>query len=288
MAGSQSNHPTRTNALLLAILLFAQLLLMAGSLRRDDSAEAVEGGVQRVSSPVLGAANTVGSSVAAAFRMFGDVGRSRRELAEMRRRIQQLEAEAERQREQAQENQRLRRLLSMREELAPKSVGAEVLAASLTGQSRVLVVDAGTERGVREDLPAVAWGGAVGRVVDAGPGFAKIRLLTDPNSGVSGIVQRSRVEGMLRGRADGLLEMQYVPKFADVAVGDRVVTSGLDGVFPRGFAVGRVARVRESTGVSKIVEVEPEIEYDSLQEVLVLTERVGTELLGAGAPGEGR
>ena len=287
MAASQAN-PTRSNAVLLVVLLFAQLLLMAGSLRREDATDAVEGGVRAATGPVLGAARTVGGSVVAAFRMFGDVGRSRRELAEMRSEIARLKGEVERRDEQARENDRLRRLLGMRERLAPRSVGAEVLAASLTGQSRVLVVGAGTDEGVRVDLPAVAWGGAVGRVVAAGGRYAKVRLLTDPSSGVSGVVQRSRVEGVLRGRADGLLEMQYVPKYADVAVGDAVVTSGLDGVFPKGFTIGRVARVQETTGASMRVEVVPEIDYGEIEEVLVLLDRTGSETLQAGAAGAGR
>ncbi|HEX6850067.1 MAG TPA: rod shape-determining protein MreC [Candidatus Polarisedimenticolaceae bacterium] len=285
MAASQAN-PTRSNAVLLVVVLFAQLLLMAGSLRREDAADAVEDGVRTASGPVLGAARTVGGSVVAALRMFGDVGRSRKELAAMRGEIATLSAEVDRRQEQALENDRLRRLLGMRERLAPRSVGAEVIAASLTGQSRVVVVGVGTEAGIRVDLPAVAWGGAVGRVVAAGSGYAKIRLLTDPSSGVSGVVQRSRVEGVLRGRADGLFEMQYVPKYADVAVGDAVVTSGLDGVFPKGFTIGRVARVQETTGASMRIEVLPEIDYGEIEEVLILLEKTGSETLEAGAPAE--
>ena len=203
----------------------------------------------------------------------------------MRGEVEAMRADVELGRERAAENERLRRLLGMREDLAPKSVGADVVAARVSDQSRLIVVAAGTSEGVKPDLPAVAWGGAVGRVVTTDSSFAKVRLITDPWSRVAGIVQRSRVEGIVVGKGDGPLQMTYVPKYADVAIGDRVITSGLDGVFPRGFGIGRVIEVGEPIGASKSIRITPEVDFASLEEVLIV-QQPAVGLLPEPEPGE--
>ncbi len=261
---------TRTNLLLLAALLFGQLLLMSGSARDDQGASVLESGLARVSRPVEGATRAISGSFAGFFGFWSDLRRARGENVRLKSELGRVRGELERYREQALENQRLRRLLGMREDLAPRSVGASVVTTQLTSQTRMAVLDRGSDAGVASDQAVVAWGGAVGRVVLADRGFAKVRLLTDPNSGVAGLVQRSRAEGMVLGQGDGSLEMLYVPKYADVVVGDRVVTSGLDGVFPRGFGVGRVTLVADVAGATKTIRLEPEVDFRALEEVLVL------------------
>jgi rod shape-determining protein MreC len=96
----------------------------------------------------------------------------------------------------------------------------------------------------------------------------------------------SRAEGMVLGTGRSTMEMAYVPKYADVLVGDRVITSGLDGVFPRGFGIGTIALVGEPSGVSKSIGIQPEVDFGSLEEVLVLLEPVGGELLSPPATKE--
>jgi rod shape-determining protein MreC len=272
----------RWNALLLALLLFAQLLLMAGTIRGAEGATVLEGGLSAASRPVVGAARQVGGVLGGGAGFFRELGGARRENVRLRVELAKALAERDRAREEAAELPRLRRLLEIRETLVPRSVGAPVVTSFLGGQARSVVVAAGSDRGVRPDMAVVAWGGAVGRVVTANAGYAKVRLLTDPNSGVAGIVQRSRAEGMVMGRGVELLEMAYVPHWADVLVGDRVVTSGLDGVFPKGFGIGTVVEVGEPVGASKAIRVRPDVAFDSLEEVLVLLEPRGSEILELG------
>lgn len=272
----------RWNALLLALLLFAQLLLMAGTIRGAEGATVLEGGLSAASRPVVGAARQVGGALGGGAGFFRELGGARRENVRLRAELEKARAERDRAREEAAELPRLRRLLEIRETLVPRSVGAPVVTSFLGGQARSVVVAAGSERGVRPDMAVVAWGGAVGRVVATNAGYAKVRLLTDPNSGVAGIVQRSRAEGMVMGRGVELLEMAYVPHYADVLVGDRVVTSGLDGVFPKGFGIGTVVEVGEPVGASKAIRVRPDVAFASLEEVLVLLEPRGTEILELG------
>ncbi len=269
----------RTNLVLLAALLFGQLLLMSGSARSDAGISMLENALSRVSRPVAGATRALSGGVAGFFSFWRDIRTTRDENVRLKVELGRTRVDLERFREQSLENQRLRRLLGMREDLAPRSVAASVVTTQLTSQSRMAVLDRGTESGIRADQSVVAWGGAVGRVIAADSRFAKVRLLTDPNSGVAGLVQRSRAAGMVLGRGDGSLEMLYVPKYADVVVGDRVVTSGLDGVFPRGFGVGRVTLVADLAGATKSIRLEPEVDFRSLEEVLTLLDPVAGAVL---------
>jgi rod shape-determining protein MreC len=274
----------RTNLLLLAALLFAQLLLMSGSSRNEAGTSLLESGLARVSRPVASATSALSGGFAGFVGFWREVRTAREENVRLKADLGRARGEIERSREQALENGRLRRLLGMREDLAPRSVAASVVTTRMTSQARMIVVDRGAEAGVHPDQAVVAWGGAVGRVVNAGSALAKVRLLTDPNSGVAGLVQRSRAAGMVLGRGDGSLEMLYVPKYADVIIGDRVVTSGLDGVFPRGFGIGRVTLVADVAGATKAIRIEPEVDFRSLEEVLVLLQPVGGSVLAP--PGE--
>jgi rod shape-determining protein MreC len=140
-----------------------------------------------------------------------------------------------------------------------------------------VIVDRGRRDGVRVDLPVVTWGGAVGRVVAASASQAKIRLLNDASSGVAGVVQRSRAQGMVLGGAETALDMVYVPRYSDVMHGDRVVTSGLDGIFPRGFGIGRVNAISEEPDGTQTIHLEPELDYAALEEVLILLDRAAPD-----------
>jgi rod shape-determining protein MreC len=265
---------------ILVALLAANLLLMAGAVRENEGATALESALGRVSAPVVGIAELVGGGLGGLVRRTEELLTARDRSAELERELRRLSAEAVELREAERENRRLRRLLGMREWLAPRSIAASVVTAKLDGGTHLLIVDRGERHGVRAELPVVAWGGAVGRVLSTDAGRAKVRLLSDVDSGVAGVVQRSRVHGIVEGRADRPpLELRYVPRYSDVALDDRVVTSGLDGIFPRGFGIGRVSSVVDAPDGSQILHLEPEVDYASLEEVLILLEPVAGPLL---------
>ncbi|HZN55119.1 MAG TPA: rod shape-determining protein MreC [Candidatus Polarisedimenticolaceae bacterium] len=276
--------PARANTLLLGVMSFGLLLLMAASVRGGVAGAAVAGAAGTASAPIVSAERSITRILLNVIHFFRDIDADERENVKLRREVARLGAELARAGERGQENARLRRLLGMREDLVPRSVGGSVVTSRLAGQSRVILVDRGGSDGVRPDMAVVAWGGAVGRVVSVERDFARVRLLTDPNSGAAGVIVRSRVEGMAVGRGGDPMEMLYVPKYADVVVGDRVVTSGLDGVFPRGFGLGRVTVVGAPVGASKTIRLEPEVDDRSIEDVLILLEPAGTRLLAPEEP----
>lgn len=271
--------PARANALLLGVMVFALLLLLSASVRSGIASNAVAGAAGTASQPAVAAERSLSAIAVSVLHFFRDLHSDRTEAQALRLQVDELKLREARAGELVRENERLRLLLGMRTDLVPDATGASVLTASLATQSQSIVVDRGKDAGIREDMAVVAWGGAVGRVVSVERDFARVRLLTDPNSGVAGVVERTRAEGMLVGRGFEPMDMLYVPKFADVAVGDRVVTSGLDGVFPRGLGIGRVSLVGEPVGASKAIRVEPEIDFRALEDVLILKSPKGTPLL---------
>ncbi len=276
--------PARANALLLGVMTFAQLLLMAANVRGGPAASAALSVVGAASRPAVAAERSVSGILLDVVHFFRDLHEDGVANVKLRLEVTRLAGELERTRGLVDENSHLRRLLGMHEDLVPKSIGASVVTARLGVQSRVLLLDRGSADGVRADMAVIAWGGAVGRVVGVERGFARVRLLSDPNSGASGVIVRSRTEGMVVGRGGEPMEMIYVPKYADVVVGDRIVTSGLDGVFPRGFGLGRVTVVGEPVGASKSIRLEPEVDDHSLEDVLILLEPSGTRLLTPDEP----
>lgn len=269
----------RANALLLGVMTFAQLLLMAANVRGGIAASSVVAVVGAASRPAVSAERSISGILLDVVHFFRDLHSDDVENVKLRLEVTRLSGDLARTKELVEENTQLRRLLGMHEDLAPKSIGASVVTARLRAQSRVILVDRGSADGVRPDMAVIAWGGAVGRVVGVERGFARVRLLSDPNSGASGVIVRSRAEGMVVGRGGEPMEMIYVPKYADVVVGDRVVSSGLDGVFPRGFGLGRVTVVGEPVGASKSIRLEPEVDDHSIENVLILLEPSGTRLL---------
>jgi rod shape-determining protein MreC len=274
----------RQNLILLVVLLALQLFLMSDGAQRSGWPAAIELFVMRVSSPAVsltqGVAGGLRRGAGGAREMIAVHARNTALEAE----VQRLRSDLVRYREAEPENRRLRRLLGMREAGLTRSVAASVVTSNLNGKTSMIVVDRGTKDGVRVDLPAVAWGGAVGRVIAAGRRQAKVRLLTDASSGVAGVVQRSRAQGIVLGGARSTLDLLYVPNYADVMHGDRVVTSGLDGIFPRGFGIGRVGSITRNPDSAQTIHLEPELDYGALEEVLILLEPDAVEIEPTSAP----
>jgi len=262
----------RQNLAILVALLASLLFVMSDGAERSGVSRRLESTVMRVSSPAVRLAQAASGGLRHTVTGAGNLLAAHARNAALEVEVQRLRAELVRYREDGPENLRLRRLLGMRETIAPASIAASIVTANQTGKTRIIVVDRGADDGVRIDMPVVAWGGAVGRVIAVDARESKVRLIVDASSGVAGVVQRSRAQGMVLGRPRATLEMLYVPRYSDVMHGDRVVTSGLDGIFPRGYGLGRVSSITQSPDGAQTIRLDPEIDYAALEEVLILLE----------------
>lgn len=168
-------------------------------------------------------------------------------------------------------NRRLRELLNFYETVDVQTFAAEVVARDPSGWFKTIIIDKGSADGVKRSMPVVVAQGIVGQVVDVSRSYAKVLLIIDSNSSVDGLCQRTRARGLVKGATRERCNFVYVLRKDDVAVGDSVISSGLDGLYPKGLPIGRVsAVVRRNAGLFQTVEVEPYVNFDTLEEVLVI------------------
>jgi rod shape-determining protein MreC len=186
-----------------------------------------------------------------------------RELAETRIHLQQERA-------LAQQSRVLRQLLELRERAGVQTTAAEVVAAAATPDFRTVTIGKGWSDGLKSDMAVLAPAGVVGRVIVPSASAAKVQLLIDRNAAAGALVERSRAQGLVLGQGDDRLRLEYLSGSADVKVGDKVVTSGIDGIYPKGFVIGRVEKIERTGGSFAAVLVRPAVDFSSLEDVLVV------------------
>jgi rod shape-determining protein MreC len=219
--------------------------------------------VMRVATELTRTVGGVWSGITGAFQLRDQVRFLRRELRERKSEVARL-AEIEL------ENERLRKLLAFRPEVETEVVTARVIGADALGLSRSLAIDRGTLDGVRKGAAVLAPEGVVGQVLLAGRHAARVMLITDHNSGVDGIVQRTRARGIVEGALGGGCGLKFVKRTEHLEVGDLVVTSGMDGIFPKGLPIGHIAAIdKRGQSLFQYATVEPTVDFGRLEEVLV-------------------
>jgi rod shape-determining protein MreC len=192
----------------------------------------------------------------------------------LRSRVADLEVKLQEQRTLAQRAERLQAMLDLKPFVAAPTLAAEVIAGYANPGILTVTIDKGSADGVQENMAVIASTGVVGRVI--GPlaaHAARVQLLIDHNgpAAAGAVTERTRAGGMVVGRdANPPLRMDLVSNLADVKPGDVVVTSGADGIYPRGFTIGRVQTVEPGEGLSLAITVSPAADFRALEEVLVV------------------
>jgi rod shape-determining protein MreC len=203
------------------------------------------------------------------------------ETTMLKRRLEQLQ-------DQALETQRLERLLAMRQASRAEFLTARVVGKDATNWFKTILLDRGSLEGIRRNQPVLGPDGLVGRVIEVTPTSTRVQLLTDPVSAVGGLIQRTRVTGIVSGNLGAGARVRYLPLMADVVVGDEVVTSGMGGVFPKGILIGRITAVeRKSGALFQEATLQSAVDLSRLEEVLILTNldlREGFESATASRP----
>jgi len=195
---------------------------------------------------------------------------ARAENEELKRQLGTTQIELQEQRALAERTRGLEKLLEMREQLTLKTTGAEIIGAAATPDFRTVTIDKGSTSGLQADMAVVAPAGVVGRVVVPSARSAKVQLLIDRNAAAGALIERSRAQGVVVGGGDERLLMDYVSEVSDVVAGDVVVTSGIDGIYPKGFVIGRVETVEKSGGAYRRITIKPAVDFRSIEEVLVV------------------
>lgn len=189
----------------------------------------------------------------------------------LRWRVRELSREVAGLRDIKNENQRLRRILNFKQSSQYALLPAQVIGRDARHWYSSVVIDRGTRDGVRPDMAVIGDDGVVGKVVESAPEASTVLLIVDKRSRIGGIVERTRENGVLEGTSFNTCRLSYLPRRAKARAGDRVLTSGLGGVYPKGLYIGECTGVYEGEGgLYTSADVSPGVNFSALEEVLVL------------------
>lgn len=164
------------------------------------------------------------------------------------------------------------RLITYQQAAPMQTVAARIIGRNVSNWYRAVIIDKGQQDGIGQEMGVITEAGVVGRVIRVNPRTAVVLLLTDPNVAVTGMIQKSRDEGIVQGTPQGAIHMKYLPPLSPVEAGDRVVTSGLAGDFPRGLQIGQIQTITKAdTDLFQAAEITPIVNFAKLEGVLVLT-----------------
>lgn len=203
------------------------------------------------------------------FVLYREYTQTKKELEKLKFKVNEFE-------EQRLENDRLKKILILKRKTDYNFIVAQVIGKEPTNWLNVLIIDKGAKGGIAINQPVMTLSGLVGKVIEIAPSAAKVLLISDVNSRVVALVQRTRQEGMLEGIGKGLCRLKYLPVDADIKLGDIVISAGVGGVYPKGLVLGKIESVRiERGGIYKSCIVKPSCSLTGLEEVLCLKSNSG-------------
>jgi rod shape-determining protein MreC len=164
----------------------------------------------------------------------------------------------------------LQQLLDMKAAIPLTTTSASVIAGGASPEFRTISIDKGRGDGLTPDMAVLAPAGVVGRVILPATRASKVQLLIDRDAAAGAIVERTRAQGIVVGTGTDRFRMDHVPSAADIKVGDRLVTSGIEGIYPKGFVIGQIESVNRQAGEFTDVMVRPAVEFSALESVLVV------------------
>lgn len=269
-----ANPVEQKNPRALLLILLSQFLLMLMSARHPDSDQSVlRSWVMAALVPAARAADSVVSTVVSAFEGYSELRRARQENQRLRQEVERLTQERDQARERAAQYEALKAQLALpSDQQKYATLAANVVSRSPSLWFSRLIIDRGELDGVRLNMPVAAFNGVVGRVISVGPNHAQVQIITDKHAGVGAMLQRSRVMGEVHGLgSSSRCEMRNVPSSADVQVGDVVITSGLDGIYPKGLVIGTVESLQGDPNAPwHRITLNPSAPIDRLEHVFVL------------------
>ena len=257
--------------LLLVLILLLVFSVLSLSLKRSPALRKVQEMVVSMTAPGLEGLEYLGRSAKQIWQGYFYLVGVRRENAGLQRQLEEYKQREVHFQEAQQALTRLEVLLDLKRQVALPVIGARVIAYDPTLWSRSAIINQGKAQGVKEGLPVLAPQGIVGRIVAVYPEYSKVMLIVDRKSGADAMIQRTRIRGMLKGKGGNRCSLEFVPKSADVQVGDLVLASGLVGLYPKGLVFGKVtAANKKNPGVFQEIEVSPNVDLSTLEEVLVV------------------
>jgi rod shape-determining protein MreC len=254
--------------LLLGVLL-AQLLLLSLQVTRGQKVRLIQVWAVAAFDPFDRALKTALETTTVAWRTYSDLWNAQQQNFELNVQLVAARSEIQRLSEKAAEAERLRALLDFRQQLPFPTVAAEVIASSPGESARAVFIDKGRNAGLVPNLAVITPEGVVGKIIEVFPFSAQVLLVTDASSGAGCLIERTRTQGILKGKGKYDCEILYVMNEEAVKAGDRVLTSGMDQIYPKGLPLGTVASTGEGN-IYREIWVKPAARLERLESVLVV------------------
>jgi len=197
--------------------------------------------------------------------------RTNRENADLHNKLDKLQLENQKIHELEQENKRLKTILNLMEQHPKTMIAARVVGEDVKNWFKCIILDKGKSSGIMIKMPVVTSRGLVGQVVETDRWVTKVMVINDTNSSVDVYIDGRNTRGILEGTGQTLLRLKYIRKNDELEIGDKLITSGKDGIYPKGLSIGIVTTVnRNKPGIFADIEVMPFNNFNRLEEVLVL------------------
>ena len=246
------------------VLISAQMNTERGVPVLEAASVGVVGEVQRAAAGLVDGVRGVWGGYVALREVARENQRLERENADLQVRLQQERAVASQARG-------MERLLGLQRRVTLVTEAAGIIAGAASPDFATVTIDKGTAAGLAGDMAVIAPSGAVGRVIRPTARTSTVQLLIDRSAAAGAMIERSRVQGVAVGTGEGDLRLDFVPGTADVEVGDLVVTSGIDGIYPKGFILGQIESVERRGEAWGDIVIRPAVNFAALEAVLVVT-----------------
>ncbi len=262
-----------TLAAFIFILLLLALVLMSLRVKQRQGVTFLDAFVTEIVSPFQKASTFLIKTVHGVFQNYVVLIHLQKENLLLKQKIAELQRENHQMKEVAYANERLQKLLQFREKVSPPVVAAEVIGRDPSSWFKSITLNKGEKEGIRKGMAVIAPEGVVGQILKTAPYHSTVLLVTDYNSAIDAIVQRTRSKAIVEGKGENQCLLKYLLRSEEVVVGDMVITSGLGGNFPKGLTVGEIRKVdKKEYGIFQYAELVPSVNLTKLEEVLVIPE----------------
>ncbi len=271
-------------ALLLILTLFALVLHQTGYLQPAEDA------ALGLIAPLFGITQDARGGVEELTGNITDVTTLRSQVKELQAQVDVMSNDSIQLRELQSENSTLREQLGYKQanpdfDLGGATVLARVLGIDPSNLAYIIIIDQGSEDGVKVGMPVVTPKGLVGRVIELGGHWSKVLLVIDPSSSVNAVVQSTRATGIVQGSVDNSLIIKYVPQGEAIKAGDLILTSGMGGNFPKRLVIGKVTEVQRRDGDAfQQATIQPSVDFPRLEFVLIVNKFTPSDITSEPTP----
>jgi rod shape-determining protein MreC len=292
----------RTGWLFVAVVL-AHIVLISRQVTTERGVPVFDSVVFGLFAEIERASTTGVDSVRSTWQDYFALQQVRQENDALKEEVTELRLALQQERMLAEQSRGFQDLLELKRDLPLETTAARVIGGGANAAFHTITIDKGTRDGLTTDMAVIAPEGVVGRIVQVAARAAKVQLLIDSDAAAGAVVERSRVKGVVEGTGRGLV-LRYITGSADIVAGDRLVTSGIDGIYPppldprvtpralegnysRGLVIGHIESFRREPDRYEDIVVRPAVDFASLETVLVVLTRPPDDFTTDGADGPG-